>query len=364
MQHSTQNLLFSAFAFLLGAAVGSFLNVCIYRWPVDLSINRPRRSFCPQCKQPIPWHRNLPLISWLALGGRCAHCSAKISFRYFAVELVTALLFLAIWQRFPWQVSIAYWIFVSFLIIGTFIDFEHFIIPDRVTIGGTIAGVACSIVVPALMQTDSRVAAGVRAGLAAALGYVILWIVLEAGKIAFGRKRIAFDAPTIFTWIKRGDDADFVVGTEESLWSEYFAREKDRLLLQCNEVRIDDREYGNVTLSFRYDRVDADGQVLMLDDVTHISGVTRELVIPREAMGRGDLKFLAAIGAFLGWRAVLFSLFAGSLLGSVIGLVTLVVGRPVWSAKLPFGPYLAFGALTWMFFGEIVLRWYGTLLSP
>lgn len=364
MEHSIQNLLFSTFAFVLGAALGSFLNVCIYRWPVDLSINRPRRSFCPQCKQPIPWHQNLPLVSWLALGGRCANCQAKIPFRYFAVELVTALLFLAIWQRFPWQVAIAYWIFVSFLIVGTFIDFEHFIIPDRVTIGGTIAGVACSVIVPALMQTDSRVAAGVRAALAAALGYVILWIVLEAGKIAFGRKRIAFDGPTPFTWTKRDDDADFVVGAEESLWSEYFAREKDRLLLQCDEVRIDDREYGNVTLDFRYDRVNADGHVLMLDDVTHISGVTRELVIPREAMGRGDLKFLAAIGAFLGWRAVLFSLFAGSLLGSVIGLVTLVAGKPVWSAKLPFGPYLAFGALTWMFFGGTVLRWYGILLSP
>jgi len=364
VQHSIQDLLFGVFAFVLGAAVGSFLNVCIYRWPVDLSINRPRRSFCPQCKQPISWYQNLPLVSWLALGGRCAHCGAKIAFRYFAVELVTALLFLAIWQRFPWQVAIAYWVFVSFLIVGTFIDFEHFIIPDRITIGGTIAGVACSIVVPALMQTDSRVAAGVRAALAAALGYVILWIVLEAGKIAFGRKRIVFDGPTPFTWTKRDDDADFVVGAEESPWSEYFAREKDRLLLQCDEVRIDDREYGNVRLDFRYDRVNADGHVLMLDDVTHISGVTRELVIPREAMGRGDLKFLAAIGAFLGWRAVLFSLFAGSLLGSVIGLVTLVVGKPVWSAKLPFGPYLAFGALTWMFFGEIVLRWYGTLLSP
>jgi len=364
VQHSIQDLLFGVFAFVLGAAVGSFLNVCIYRWPVDLSINRPRRSFCPQCKQPISWYQNLPLVSWLALGGRCAHCGAKIAFRYFAVELVTALLFLAIWQRFPWQVAIAYWVFVSFLIVGTFIDFEHFIIPDRITIGGTIAGVACSIVVPALMQTDSRVAAGVRAALAAALGYVILWIVLEAGKIAFGRKRIVFDGPTPFTWTKRDDDADFVVGAEESPWSEYFAREKDRLLLQCEEVRIDDREYGNVTLDFRYDRVNADGHVLMLDDVTHISGVTREMVIPREAMGRGDLKFLAAIGAFLGWRAVLFSLFAGSLLGSVIGLVTLVVGKPVWSAKLPFGPYLAFGAFTWMFFGETVLRWYGTLLSP
>jgi leader peptidase (prepilin peptidase)/N-methyltransferase len=360
----TYNLPFSAFAFVLGAAVGSFLNVCIYRWPVDLSINRPRRSFCPNCKQPIAWYQNLPLISWLALRGRCANCGAKIAFRYFAVELVTALLFLAIWQSFPWQVAIAYWIFVSLLIIGTFIDFEHFIIPDRVTIGGTIAGVACSVIVPALMETDSRVAAGIRAALAAALGYVILWIVLEAGKIAFGRKRVRFDSPTPFTWRKREDDADFVVGTEESLWSEYFARERDRLLLQCDEVTIDHHEYGNVTLAFRYDRVNADGHVLMLDDVTHISGVASELVIPREAMGRGDLKFLAAIGAFLGWRAVLFSLFAGSLLGSVIGLVTLVVGKPVWSAKLPFGPYLAFGAVTWMFLGEFVLHWYGTLLRP
>ncbi|PYL09061.1 MAG: prepilin peptidase [Verrucomicrobia bacterium] len=304
------------------------------------------------------------MISWIALGGRCANCGAKISFRYFAVELVTALLFLAIWQSFPWQIAIAYWIFVSFLIIGTFIDFEHFIIPDRVTIGGIIAGVACSVIVPALMETDSRVAAGVRALLAAALGYVILWIVLEAGKIAFGRKRIRFDAPTPFTWIKRGEDADFVVGTEESLWSDYFAREKDRLLLRCDETRIDHETFANVTLDFRYDRVNVEGRALMLDDVTHISGVARELVIPREAMGRGDLKFLGAIGAFLGWRAVLFSLFAGSLLGSIVGLVTLVVGKRVWSAKLPFGPYLAFGALTWMFFGEILLRWYGTLLSP
>ena len=363
MQHPAYDFLLSIFAFVLGATVGSFLNVCIYRWPVDLSINRPRRSFCPNCKQPIPWYQNLPLISWLALGGRCANCGKKISFRYFAVELVTALLFLAIWQRFPWQVAIAYWIFVSFLVIGTFIDFEHFIIPDRVTIGGTIAGIACSMIVPALMGTDSRLAAGIRAALAAALGYVILWIVLEAGKIAFGRKRVRFDSPTPFTWTKRGEDADFVVGTEESLWSEYFAREKDRLLLQCDEVTIDHHEYGNVTLAFRYDRVTAGGDLLMLDDVTHISGVTRELVIPREAMGRGDLKFLAAIGAFLGWRAVLCSLFAGSLLGSIIGLITLVVGKPVWSAKLPFGPYLAFGAVVWMFFGALVLHWYGTLLS-
>jgi leader peptidase (prepilin peptidase)/N-methyltransferase len=261
-------------------------------------------------------------------------------------------------------VAVAYWIFVSFLIAGTFIDFEHFIIPDRVTIGGTIAGFVGSLTVPALMDTNSRLAAGIRSVLAATLGYVVLLIVLEAGKIAFGKKRIRFDAPTPFTWTKRDDDADFVVGTEQTLWSDHFARERDRLLLQCDETKIDNHTYGSVTLDFHYDRVGVEGNVLVLDHVTEISGVARELQIPREAMGRGDLKFLAAIGAFLGWRAVLFSLFAGSLLGSIVGLIALVVGKRVWSAKLPFGPYLAFGALTWIFFGDAFLRWYIGLLNP
>src|SRR6266436_4999138 len=294
---------FNAFAFILGAAVGSLLNVCVYRLPLGLSVNEPRRSFCPACKEPIPWHLNLPLVSWIVLRGRCANCGAKIAFRYFAVELLTALLFLAIWQGFPWQMAIAYWIFVSFLIVGTFIDFEHFIIPDRVTIGGIIAGVVVSLIVPDLMDTDSRLAAGVRSMLAAGLGYAILLIVLEAGKIAFGRKKIRFDAPTPFTWTKREDDADFIVGSEQSLWSDHFAREKDRLLLECDEAKIDNHTYAGVTLDFHYDRVAVEGKVLALDHVTQISGVARELLIPREAMGRGDLKFLAAIGAFLGWRA-------------------------------------------------------------
>jgi len=280
------------------------------------------------------------------------------------VELLTALLFLAIWQGFSWQMAVAYWIFASFLIAGTFIDFEHFIIPDRVTIGGMIAGFVASLAVPALMDTNSRLAAGIRSVLAATLGYVVLLIVLEAGKIAFGKKRIRFDAPTPFIWTKRDDDADFVVGTEQTLWSDHFARERDRLLLQCDETKIDNHTYGSVTLDFHYDRVGVEGNVLVLDHVTEISGVARELQIPREAMGRGDLKFLAAIGAFLGWRAVLFSLFAGSLLGSIVGLIALVVGKRVWSAKLPFGPYLAFGALTWIFFGDAFLGWYIGLLNP
>src|SRR5213079_2024722 len=98
------------------------------------------------------------------------------------------------------------------------------------------------------METDSRLAAGVRSLLADALGYVILLLILEAGKIAFGRKRIRFDTPTPFTWTKREDDADFVIGSEKSLWSDYFAREKDRLLLQCDQAKIDNHSYGTVAL--------------------------------------------------------------------------------------------------------------------
>ena len=148
------------------------------------------------------------------------------------------------------------------------------------------------------------------------------------------------------------------------MWSDYFARESDQLILHCDEAILSDRNFGATTLRFHYDRVKIGEEEIALDTLDRITGIVRELEIPREAMGRGDLKFLAAIGAFLGWRAVLFSVFAGSLFGSVVGLATLVIGKHVWSAKLPFGPYLAFGALAWLFFGEELVRWYTGLLNP
>lgn len=356
--------LFAVFAFVLGASIGSFLNVGIYRLPRDISIREPRRSFCPSCKTQIPWHQNIPLVSWLVLRGRCAKCGGRIAFRYLGVELLTALLFLGVWVFFPWKIAIAYWVFVSILLIATFVDLEHFIIPDQITIGGTIAGIVASLIVPELMGADTRLAAVIRSALAAALGYVILWIVLEGGKIAFGKKRVKLDGPTVFNWTRHDDDADFIVGEERSLWSDYFAREKDRLLLHCDEAKIDNRAFENEILEFHYNRVRVGSEEFLLDAVDQISGVVRELEIPREAMGRGDLKFLAAIGAFLGWRGVLFSIFGGSVLGSIVGLGTLIIGKRVWSAKLPFGPYLALGALIWMFFGEKFVQWYFTLLNP
>lgn len=361
---ASEGLLFQILAFVLGAVAGSFLNVCIYRLPRDLSVNRPRRSFCPSCKKEISWYQNVPLISWIVLRGRCANCGARIAFRYFLVELITALLFLAVWMHFPWPIALAYWVFVALIIVATFVDFEHFIIPDEVTLGGVAAGLIVSLVLPALMSTDRRLIALALAAASAALGYAILWLVLEGGKIVFGKKKIRLSQPTAFSWTRKGDDADLVVGEEQSLWSDHFAREKDLLLLHCDEAVIDGRSLGKVTLACHYDRVAVETETLALDEIDRISGVVRELQIPREAMGRGDLKFLAAIGAFLGWRAVLFSVFAGSLLGSLVGLTTLTIGKRVWSAKLPFGPYLAAGALIWMFFGDLLVAKYLSLLTP
>ncbi len=352
------NYLFSVTAFVLGAVVGSFLNVCIYRMPLDLSVNEPKRSFCPSCKKQIPWHQNLPLLSWLFLRGRCASCGSRIAFRYFAVELLTALLFLAIWRGFQWDIALAYWLLASLLIVATFIDFEHFIIPDEITLGGTAVGVIACLILPSLMQTGQRWVAVVTSVASAALGYALLWIVLEGGKLVFGKKKIRLAGPTPFTWTRAGEDADFVVGDDHGLWSDHFAREKDQLIMQCDAATVDGRELGPTTLRFFYDRVVLSQEEIALDQIDKISGVVRELQIPREAMGRGDLKFLAAIGAFLGWRAVLFSVFAGSLLGSLVGIGTLLIGQRVWSAKLPFGPYLAGGALGWMFFGDALVRWY------
>ena len=357
-------LVFRGFAFVLGAAIGSFLNVCIYRLPRDLSVNEPRRSFCPACKKPIPWRQNLPLLSWLLLRGKCANCGSKIAFRYFAVELLTALLFLAVWIVFPWPIALAYWVFVSLLIAATFIDFEHFIIPDEITIGGTVAGVLACLALPALMGVNSRWWAGAFSLGAAALGYALLWVVLEAGKKAFGKKRIRLDAPIPFSWVRNGDDAEFVVGEERGLWSDHFARESDRMLLHCSEAQVDGRRFENVILQLHYNQLMIAEETFALDQVDRISGVVHELQIPREAMGRGDLKFLAAIGAFLGWRAVLFSIFAGSLAGSAVGLTSMLLGRRAWSAKIPFGPYLALGGLIWMFFGARLVNWYAGLLAP
>jgi len=132
--------------FCLGLAIGSFLNVCIYRMPQDLSIVKPG-SFCPACKTPIPWRYNIPLIGFLWLRGKCAHCHQPISWRYFWVELTSELLWLLLWQTqgFSWGFLISV-IFLSAMIVVTITDVETGLIPDRVAIPGMVLGLVLSVV--------------------------------------------------------------------------------------------------------------------------------------------------------------------------------------------------------------------------
>ena len=368
MDPSVYEKIFAAFAFVLGAGIGSFLNVCIYRLPLGLSVNEPKRSFCPHCKHQIPWSQNIPILAWLLLRGKCANCRAPISFRYFGVELLTALLFLAVWlkcwnpgQYWPsghWELALPLWILLGLMIAATFIDFEHFIIPNEITWGGVGAGLLLSLAFPAMMDTDSHLMGLLWSAAAAAAGYATLWLVVELGKKAFGKKRIDLEKPESFTWTRHGDDADLTAGGDTLKWSDLFSRPSDVLLMHVTEARVGEKTCGETTLTFYYNRLLADSDEYELDKLDVISGTVTALVIPREAMGFGDVKFIAAIGAFLGLRAVFFTIMTGSVIGAVVGVAMIAIGRREWSARIPFGPYLALAAVIWIFFGPALLDSY------
>lgn len=245
-------------AFLFGACVGSFLNVCIYRIPEERSVVTPR-SHCPECGHMIAWYDNLPMLSYVLLKARCRGCKTRISPRYFSVELLTAVLFLLVWLQYGFDLRTpVYWLAVSGLILGSFVDIDHMILPDRVTIGGMIAGVILSLVVPSL-HGEATMPAGLVASLKGlGLGYGLLWVVARVGRIAF----------------------------------------------------------------------------------------------KQDAMGLGDVKLMGAIGALLGWQAVLFTVLVSSLLGSVVGLALVLIGGREWQSRIPYGPYIALAAIIWILYGH------------
>jgi leader peptidase (prepilin peptidase) / N-methyltransferase len=176
---------FPALAGVFGACVGSFLNVCIYRIPAGKSVVHPG-SHCA-CGQPIRWHDNLPILSWLLLRGKARCCGRPFSIRYPAVELLTALLFLAAALQFGPGKALCAMLFVAMLVAASFIDIDHMIIPDRFSIGGAVIGVALALVVPSLhgQHHEFFLLASLRAGVEAMLGLfvgsaLVLWIGLLA----------------------------------------------------------------------------------------------------------------------------------------------------------------------------------------
>jgi leader peptidase (prepilin peptidase)/N-methyltransferase len=357
----------AVFSFLFGTIVGSFLNVVIYRLPRGLSVNKPKRSFCPGCEKQIPWVYNLPIVSWLWLRGKCAFCKASISPRYLLVELLTGVLFLAVWlHRFPeWQIALVLWVLTGLLIAATFIDFEHFIIPDEITWGGVVAGLLLSAAVPATHSENMWWRGLMMSAIGAAAGYGSLWLVVQAGKMAFGKYRVRLDPPEAFNMEAAGDDWDVKVGDDESKLLEVFWRKSDELVLIGRTWVVNGESVASEEIRIRQDRLTEGDTTLALNDVKSLRGEVREMIIPREAMGLGDVKFIACIGAFLGWQAVVFSIVASSIVGAVVGVTLIVTRGREKGGIIPFGPYLAFGALLWMFVGpRLVSAYLNWLAGP
>ncbi len=364
-----EGLHWSVCALVIGACVGSFLNVVIYRVPRGMTIHKPKRSFCPGCKTQIPWWRNIPIFTWIFQHGKCAECEGSIPARYLAVEIITAMLFMAVWRLFPgqWEVLLG-WIFVSLLVSISFIDGEHYVIPVSWCWAGVAVAIAGSIWTGDLVNLDNYIDFPSmqkdvwRSALGALLGYTILVAIVLLGKLAFGKKKVKLEKPEKWTLKEPKTDSEqlqFVVGEEVFDWGEVFYRKTDRIELKGSDFLVDGKAVLGSALTIREREVEIGAETFSIEEISSLSGLAREVVIPREAMGGGDPPFLALIGAFLGAPAVLFTLFSSSF----FAIAAAVLGRVGFGKPLPYGPFLALGALTWVFGGHRLFAWYLEVLG-
>ena len=244
----------NCFAFIFGAAVGSFLNVCIFRMSAKTSIIKPL-SQCPQCHHPIRFYDNIPLISYIVLMGKCRDCSGKISWRYPLVELITAILSLVLFLKFGTTlIFLTFFIFVSVLIVITFIDLDHQTIPDVLTLPGIPIFFLLAIFVVKISWHEALIG------------------ILIGGGVLFA-------------------------------------------------------------IAFVY-----------------------ELITKREGMGGGDIKLLAMIGGFLGWKSLIFILLFSSFSGAIVGITAMIIKKQDMKYAVPFGPFLSAAAVAYLFWGDAFMR--------
>lgn len=242
------------FALVFGAAIGSFLNVCIFRLPAQCSIVKPL-SRCPMCLHPIRFYDNIPVISYIILRGKCRDCGEKISWRYPLVELITAILSLLLFAKFYLTLNfLIFFIFTAVLIIITFIDIDHQIIPDVLTLPGIPVFFLLAVFVVKVPWLDALIG------------------LLIGGGVLFA-------------------------------------------------------------IAFVY-----------------------ESITKREGMGGGDIKLLAMIGGFLGWKSLIFILLFSSFLGAIVGIAVMIIKKQDMKYAVPFGPFLSAAAVAYLFWGDAFMK--------
>lgn len=342
--------------FTFGCIVGSFLNVCVHRMPRGLSVVSPP-SHCPHCGYSIPWYLNVPLVTWLYLRGKCANCRAPISSRYFLVELLTGVAFLGGWLMFGDRsvaLALVYCLVLAGFIVATFIDFEHFIIPDEITIGGMVVGFLCSFAVPALHGEKVAFRALEKSFFGIVAGGGLIYLILRLGKLLFGKQNLELPPNTRVVF----SETALVLPDKEIPYEDLFYRKTDVITLDAKTVELVDRCYRASRIRLSPAKLQIDGDEFNPEETPHLEVVTDKMSLPREAMGFGDVKFMAAIGAFLGWQATIFSLMVSSVIGAVVGVCLILLKKQEWSSRLPYGPYIALAATLWIFGGKGLLAWW------
>ncbi len=271
--------------FILGACIGSFLNVCIWRIPRDETIVHIP-SHCPKCNKNIAWYDNIPLISWIILNGKCRHCKEGISFRYFAIELLTAVLFEVIFVKVivnhqPLIMLLPFFLVIMFLVTISLIDIDHYIIPNETTYFMMIVGIVMSTIFPEIQE---------------------------------------FNLKEIFPSIH--NISNHFLGLGYSLFGLFIS-----LGAFATFAILGSKLFG------------------------------------KDALGWGDVKYLGAIGACLGWKACFFTVLFGSILGAIGGCILIIYKKRLRKVFIPFGPFLASGTLLWMLYGGKILILYWDFIS-
>lgn len=255
-----ENYLTDFLVFVFGICIGSFLNVCIYRLPESKSIVHPR-SMCPSCGTLIRFYDNIPIFSYMALRGKCRHCEAHISFRYPVVEFISGIFAVGVFLKYGMGLeTLIYYTFIATLLVITFIDIDHQIIPDVITLPGIPIFFAASFALPKITLVES-----------------ILGILIGGGSLF------------LVAWLYH-------------------------------------------------------------------------LLTRKEGMGGGDIKLLAMMGAIVGWKGVLFTIFVASAIGTLAGMLIIIKSGKTMKLAVPFGPFLAIGGIAYILIGPQLIAWYFNLL--
>ena len=263
-----ESIILQVFAVVLGASIGSFLNVAIYRLPAGLSLLFPP-SRCPHCLKPLSPRDNIPILGWFLIKGKCRYCHSPVSWRYPLVELITALLFWLVAVTFgtsqPLLISVLFSLYLAWLLTLAIIDIDTMTLPNTLTQSGLCLGVVYHLV-NAAIATDSS------------------------------------------TW--GGQLIASITGAVVGIW---------------------------------------------LLDIMRLGG---RIFLDKEAMGAGDAKLAAMMGAWLGWQGVLLAVLIAAAIGSLLGLGAIAIGKLGRSQAFPFGPFLALGGGISLFLGEKILTTY------